>query len=356
MSVLVDSKFWHGKSVFLTGHTGFKGGWLLLWLNSMGAKVSGYALAPHTTPNLFAVLNLQDSLVYSQIADVRDLDSLQKAVTRARPDIVIHMAAQPLVRDSYKHPVETYATNVMGTVNLLDSFSKRNRDGLFIGVTTDKVYKNLNTGMRFKEEDPLLGKDPYSASKVATENALIAWQELSKIDGGPSVISVRAGNVIGGGDFASDRIIPDIVRGMIHNRVVDVRNPKSTRPWQHVLDPLFGYIKAAEYALNGGATTYFNFGPDGDSLSVRQLMEIAIKYNTKQPPKVNYLESPSSQEATVLQLDSTRSKELLVWNPSWSQEMAIMDSFKWWDSVLSKEMSAEEACLRDITFLLRGVN
>jgi CDP-glucose 4,6-dehydratase len=348
------SKSQESGPVLITGHTGFKGTWLGLLLKELGISAVGLSL--HPIPESLYTRIDNSHFLAEHFVDIRDAAQVDKVIQEIKPSVIFHLAAQPLVIESYVNPRATFETNVMGTVNLLDSFSKLNINGLFIGVTTDKVYKNLNTGLRFKEDDPLLGKDPYSASKVGTENALIAWQELSKIDGGPSVISVRAGNVIGGGDFASDRIIPDIVRGMIYNRVVDVRNPKSTRPWQHVLDPLFGYIKAAEYALSGGATTYFNFGPDGDSLSVRQLMEIAIKYNTKQPLKVNYLELPSSREATVLQLDSTRSKELLAWNPSWSQEMAIKDSFKWWDSILSKELSAEEACLRDITFLLRGVN
>jgi CDP-glucose 4,6-dehydratase len=338
--------------ILITGHTGFKGSWLALLLKELGIRVVGLSLQP-TPESLYARLD-NSHYLREHFVDICDQNQVSRVLEIERPSIVFHLAAQPLVNESYINPLETFQTNVMGTINLLNAFSKLNSSRLFVGVTTDKVYKNDETGKRFKENDSLLGKDPYSASKVATENALLAWRHLTKVNGGPAVISVRAGNVIGGGDLADDRIVPDIIRGIINGQIVTIRNPKSTRPWQHVLDPLLGYIKAAEYSLNGGEQESFNFGPEGESLSVDKLVKIALNSGISPLPQIALIESVSGKEARTLQLDSSVSKQILGWKPRWSQELAIEDSCRWWDLVLNKRLTAGEACVDDIRFLLRG--
>ena len=247
--------------------------------------------------------------------DIRDFSAVSRIIKSHNPSVIFHLAAQPLVIESYRTPRETFETNVMGTANLLEAFGKSKNALLFAGITTDKVYKNLERARRFQEGDPLSGKDPYSASKVGTESALAAWRQISTVNQGPQVLSLRAGNVIGGGDFASDRIVPDIVRGLKSGEAIQIRNPESTRPWQHVLDPLRGY-----------------------------LMSVWEKKN----PEILYEAGSSNLEAATLQLDSSLSKEILNWKPVWSQERAIRDTFTWWDKVFHKDISAEEACLHDI--------
>jgi len=243
--MVIGRRFWDGKSVFLTGHTGFKGSWLSLWLQQLGATVTGYALAPEGHPNLFEAGSVGDGM-RSVIADVRDPERLSAVFREACPEIVIHMAAQPLVRQSYADPVETLSTNVMGTVHLLEAVRETDSVRAVVNVTTDKCYENTGSARPFRESDPLGGHDPYSTSKACSELVTAAYRR-SFFDGGPAgIATARAGNVIGGGDWAPDRLVPDIVRSFVAGEAARIRNPDAVRPWQHVLEPLSGYLRRAE--------------------------------------------------------------------------------------------------------------
>jgi CDP-glucose 4,6-dehydratase len=281
------------------------------------------------------------------IADIRDYEGLEKFIDQHRPSTIIHMAAQPLVLKSYESPRETFDVNVMGTVNVLDIAFKRDFVEAIIIVTTDKVYRNNNSGRAFIEADPLEGKDPYSASKVGTESVVAAWRQIAKVSGGPRVISVRAGNVIGGGDFAKDRIIPDLVRGAMSGIPVEIRNPESTRPWQHVLDPCIGYLMALEAALNGLEIKSLNFGPNELSYPVKKIVDAA--QNTFPGLKVfSNSDTNSSHEAKSLELDSKQSEILLGWAPTFDQSDAIERTFSWWAQYFGREISAQYLCELDI--------
>jgi CDP-glucose 4,6-dehydratase len=339
-------KYGSANPILVTGHTGFKGTWLTLLLRNLGIPAIGLALEPAPGSLYTRISSLGLEAEYFE--DIRDFSAVSRIMKAHNPSVIFHLAAQPLVIESYRTPRETFETNVMGTANLLESFTKSKNALLFAGITTDKVYKNLEVARRFQEDDPLAGKDPYSASKVGTESVLAAWRQISSVNQGPQVLSLRAGNVIGGGDFASDRIIPDIVRGLQSGKAVLVRNPKSTRPWQHVLDPIRGYLMASEFALAKGGINEFNFGPDGDSLSVTQLVNEAMSVWEKKIPEFIYEAGSSNLEAVTLELDSSLSREILKWKPIWSQEQAIRDTFTWWGNILHKEISAEDACLQDI--------
>jgi CDP-glucose 4,6-dehydratase len=237
--------FWRNRSVFLTGHTGFKGGWIALWLSQLGAKVYGYSLAPPTTPNLFTEIQLQDRLYKSVTADIRDLPSLTTAMRKANPSVVIHMAAQPLVRESYNIPVDTFTTNVIGTVNVLEAVRQSKTVQAIINVTTDKCYENQEWIWPYRENDRLGGHDPYSSSKSCAEIAAAAYRDSFFAKVGKQLASARAGNVIGGGDWATDRLIPDFLRAIDVDETLRIRSPNAVRPWQHVLEPLSGYLMLA---------------------------------------------------------------------------------------------------------------
>lgn len=344
MHARVDANFWQGKSVFLTGHTGFKGGWLSLWLSSMGAKVNGYALPPNTTPNLFSVLNLQDSLAHSQIGDIRDLDSLQKAVIKARPDIVIHMAAQPLVRYSYAHPVETYATNVMGTVYLLESLRSVDSVRATVVVTTDKCYENTERLAGYQEHEPMGGHDPYSSSKGCAELVTAAYrQSFYSIDQYSrhhhAIASARAGNVIGGGDWSEDRLIPDAIKAFETDKPLLIRNPLATRPWQHVLEPLSGYLVLAQALYEKGApfAQAWNFGPrDCDARPVKEVVDLLISA-WGSPASWVQDASEHPHEAHSLKLDITKAHEQLGWVPKWNLEVAIEKIAQWQKAFQNKQ-------------------
>jgi CDP-glucose 4,6-dehydratase len=344
MSTQVNPSFWQGKSVFLTGHTGFKGSWLTLWLSSLGAKVSGYALAPDTTPNLFTVLNLQDSLAHSQIADIRDLDALQKAVNRVRPDIVIHMAAQPLVRYSYIHPVETYAINVMGTVNLLESLRSVDSVRATVVVTTDKCYENTERLVGYQEHEPMGGHDPYSSSKGCVELVAAAYRKsFFSFDQFArhrhAIASARAGNVIGGGDWSVDRLIPDAIKAFELGQALSIRNPLATRPWQHVLEPLSGYLALAQ-ALYEKGTPFaqgWNFGPrDSDARSVQAVIDLLISAWGSMASWVQDA-SEHPHEAHSLKLDITKASKQLGWVPKWNLETAIETIVQWQKAYQNKQ-------------------
>jgi CDP-glucose 4,6-dehydratase len=341
------------SSVLLTGHTGFKGTWMTLLLERLGIEVFGYSLQP-TESSLYNRLGRVGKIV-EVFDDIRNQDKLNSFFSSVKPKYVIHMAAQPLVRVSYEQPIETFEINVMGTINVINaSILTGGVDTIGI-VTTDKVYQNNNLGRRFTESDPLQGLDPYSASKVAAESVVKSWINIQKVKGGPQLVSLRAGTVIGGGDLAHDRIIPDLVRGVISNSLVEIRNPLSTRPWQHVLDPLFGYLLGISKVSSGFPIkeNAINFGPTEPSYSVEQLIDIIEK---NFPGVVKYkfrdFEENDVKESVFLDLDSELARNTLGWTPVWSQEQAIIATFKWWQVITNKKLSAQLSIEKDIEKLI----
>jgi len=325
--------FWRGKRVFLTGHTGFKGGWLSLWLEAMGAEVHGYALNPPTKTNLFTEAEVADGMASSVIADIRDAGTLQKAMQNAQPEIVFHLAAQPLVRYSYINPVETYATNVMGTVNTLESVRSVKSIRATVIVTTDKCYENKNLEKGYQENDPMGGHDPYSNSKGCAELVTSAYRNsfFSSQNTSNAIASARAGNVIGGGDWSEDRLIPDAIRAFEINEPLMIRYPSAVRPWQHVLEPLSGYLVLAEALYKGGIdyASAWNFGPrDRDARSVQEVIELLISnWGSSAAWKKDGLDQPL--EANLLKLDCSKSMQLLGWSPKWGLEVAIEKIIEW---------------------------
>lgn len=313
--------FWLGKRVFLTGHTGFKGSWLALWLQQLGAAVTGFALTPPTQPSLFEVAEVATGM-QSILGDVRDLPALLRAMQAAQPEIVIHMAAQSLVRLSYDTPVETYATNVMGTVHLLEAVRHTPGVRAVVNVTTDKCYENKEWPWGYREVEPMGGFDPYSNSKGCSELVSAAYRSsffnpADHAHHGVALATARAGNVIGGGDWARDRLIPDILEAFAANRAVQIRNPHATRPWQHVLEPLHGYLTLAErlYSDGSGFAEAWNFGPDGDDANpvewiVKQLARCWGQGATWQVDRGNH-----PHEANYLKLDISKAAQRLHWRP-----------------------------------------
>lgn len=341
----VDPLFWKGKKVFLTGHTGFKGGWLSLWLASMGAKVTGYALAPNTIPNLFDVLAIDSLIEKSHIADIRDLVSLQKAVTESAPDVVIHMAAQPLVRYSYVNPVETYATNVMGTVHVLESARNVDCVRATVVVTTDKCYENKEWVWGYRENEPMGGFDPYSNSKGCAELVTSAYRQsyFSSAHSLNKVASARAGNVIGGGDWSQDRLVPDAIKAFESNEPLMIRNPLATRPWQHVLEPLSGYLILAQALYEQGATfaSGWNFGPrDEDNRPVQEVVDLLI---SSWGDSVRWEKKGAEQphEANLLKLDCSKAHSHLGWAPKWGLETATQKIVQWQKAYQQKQHMQE---------------
>lgn len=337
--------------ILVTGHTGFKGTWLTYLLNRLGVQVVGLSL-PALPDSLFE-RDGRIGAVPELFTDIGDYDAVRDFIRRHEPSAVFHMAAQPLVIESYKMPRKTFETNVLGTVNILDASFKIDSVKAVAVITTDKVYRNDNSGREFIESDPLAGKDPYSASKVGAESAIAAWQQISKVSQGPKVIALRAGNVIGGGDWADNRLMPDVIRGFVNDGRVVVRNPRSTRPWQHVLDPLRGYVMALEWALMNDPISALNFGPDSKSLSVSEVVEISRKA-WPNPTEIETAESQGNDgmEAVELHLNSNLAKDLLGWRPMWNQSEAVVATVAWWDSVLNRSVSPEGACEADIDFML----
>lgn len=329
----VNPVFWKDKKVFLTGHTGFKGGWLSLWLTSMGAKVTGYSLAPNTAPNLFDVLRIESLVEKSHIADIRDLACLQKAVSEAKSDIVIHMAAQPLVRYSYENPVETYATNVMGTVHILEAIRGIDSVRATVIVTTDKCYENKEWVWGYRENEPMGGYDPYSNSKGCAELVTSAYRQsyFSNANSLNKVASARAGNVIGGGDWSEDRLIPDAIKSFEAKLPLLIRNPLATRPWQHVLEPLSGYLMLAQalYEQGDSFASGWNFGPsDEDNRSVHKVVDLLIsRWGSGARWEKEGEEQP--HEANLLKLDCSKARSLLGWAPKWDLEEAIQKIVDW---------------------------
>jgi CDP-glucose 4,6-dehydratase len=344
-----------GGPVFVTGHTGFKGTWLVLLLESLGVKVVGYSLEPEKD-SLFNRVERRGK-ISETFGDIRDFNLLRAAVVSAAPKYVLHLAAQALVTDSYKDPLSTFDTNVMGTANLLEACRGVSTIEKIGVITTDKVYENNGVGQAFKESDPLGADDPYSASKVASEAVVRAWRTLYSVESNTKIISLRAGNVIGGGDFALNRLLPDIVKSRYESKKIMIRYPESTRPWQHALDPLAGYLIALTAANDDVLTdaTAFNFGPESESLSVREVLEISQEH-WNGALEINYGSvKPIRYEASRLDLDSKLSRESLGWNAIWTQKESVLRTLSWWDSVISSENTAEEACQVDIDFALSSL-
>ena len=326
-----------GKPVLITGHTGFKGGWLALWLHQLGAKVHGYALDPPTTPNFFDVAGVGSALESDTRGDVTDLPGLKATLGTQRPEVIFHLAAQPLVRASYCSPGETMATNVMGTANLLEAARASDSVKALVLITSDKVYLNREWPFAYREVDSLGGHDPYSASKAAAEIVAASYRAsfFSGDNGHPaSVATARAGNVIGGGDWAPDRLVPDCLRAFAQHKPVHLRFPASIRPWQHVLEPLAGYLRLGERLLEEQPEAFacaWNFGPDVDSnASVGQVTEALARLWADDAQVQLAASATNPHEAGLLRLDSTLARTVLGWQPRWSLEEALAATVAWY--------------------------
>jgi len=329
----------------ISGHTGFKGTWLTLILEKLGIPTCGYSLAPEEK-SLYNISNRR-GLINETYSDIRDFKSLDNFVKQIKPSLIVHLAAQPLVLESYNDPKLTFETNVLGTVNILESGFKCDSVKSILIATTDKVYRNTQKEHRFSESDPLEGSDPYSSSKVAVEAVAKAWQKISSISSGPSVLIARAGNVIGGGDYSKNRLVPDLIHGFTNNKEVIIRNSSSTRPWQHVIDALFGYLCYLDEGLKNDTKKALNFGPIEKSKSVRELVEIAQKtWGNK--TNVKFENSNLNAESIYLDIDPSLAIASLNWKPRWTQEVAIMNTINWWKRVLVEKASPIEVCMHDI--------
>lgn len=329
-AALPSPAFWRGRRTFITGHTGFKGGWLALWLQELGAQLTGYALAPSTEPSLFAGAHVGDRMT-SRLGDLRAADALEDALRDAAPEVVLHLAAQPLVFEGYRDPVTTYATNVMGTVHLLDAVRRVDTVRAVVNVTTDKCYANRESPWGYRESDELGGADPYSSSKACAELVTDAMRRSFFADGRVAVASARAGNVIGGGDWSRDRLLPDLVRAIARGDAAALRRPNATRPWQHVLDPLAGYLLLAERLLTEGEpwARSWNFGPTDDAQTVQWIADRACQawgdgavWHAAEAPDAPH-------ETTVLTLDSTRARRQLGWQPRLATAAAVDWTIQW---------------------------
>ena len=326
----MDIDFWYGKRVLVTGHTGFKGSWLCIWLQVLGAEVCGLALSPPTSTNIFEICGVQHGM-RSCIGDIRDFDLVKQVVDDFAPEIIIHMAAQPLVRYSYSNPIETFSTNVMGTVNLLEAARKLSTLKALVNVTTDKCYENREWIWGYREDDPMGGHDPYSSSKGCSELVAAAYRRSYFVGAGIGIATARAGNVIGGGDWALDRLIPDILKSFEKSSPVLIRNQNSIRPWQHVLEPLSGYLKLAQMlcvdpiAYSGA----WNFGPrDQDAQPVSWIVERMVK---KWGEGASWLSdhSETPHEAHFLKLDISKARQILGWEPRWDLDVALDKTILW---------------------------
>lgn len=322
--------FWPGKRVFLTGHTGFKGGWLAMWLKALGAEVHGYALPPPTDPNLFTAAAVERQLSGHTLGDLADLALLTSALRQARPDLVLHLAAQPLVRRAYAEPVETFATNILGTVHLLEAVRGCPSVRAVVNVTTDKCYEDRDWEWGYRENDALGGSDPYASSKACSELVTTAYRRSYLDAAGVAVATARAGNVIGGGDWAADRLLPDAFRALDADRPLEIRAPGSVRPWQHVLEPLSGYLLLAERLFLDGLAFSgpWNFGPTGESArSAGDVMSRLVELE----PALRWVSDAADHphEARFLRLDSTRARLRLGWRPHWGLELALEKTLSW---------------------------
>jgi len=346
VGTILNKENFFNKKIFITGHTGFKGSWLTYLLDSMGAITQGYALNPNTSPSLFQKLTFSDRHS-SKIGDIRDFKLLEKELVNFQPDYIFHLAAQPLVLESYENPLETFQINFNGTLNLLEILRKSKLSCTAILVTTDKVYENNELNRPFKEEDKLGGNDPYSASKANCEILINSYQTSFFKNTTTKIASVRAGNVIGGGDWSENRLIPDIIRSVFEDKPLEIRNPKATRPWQHVLEPLLGYLKLANFLNNDSSySEAYNFGPDQEEVkSVEEILKIAkeIGFNLN----VKILEEVQNHEVQHLKLDVQKVNSRLEWKSIWNSQNALKKTFQWYqDFYLGKPI--DELMERDI--------
>ncbi|MFC7702456.1 CDP-glucose 4,6-dehydratase [Bradyrhizobium sp. GCM10028915] len=343
-----NPSFWSGKRVFLTGHTGFKGAWLALWLSRLGAKVVAVSLPPATTLNLAGLIDL-DTMIDGRIADIRELDGLKRHLQSAAPDIVLHLAAQALVRTSYQEPVETFSINVQGTANVLEAVRAAGTARAVVAVTTDKVYRNIEQFYPYRETDPLGGHDPYSASKAAAEIVIASYRDSYLAAAGIAVASARAGNVIGGGDWSADRLIPDAIRAWSARETLVIRRPQAMRPWQHVLEPLSAYLVLAERLWSdpklAGA---YNFGPPTyEAASVRDVILLARQcYREGEIIWGDGTEGP--HEAAWLALEVAKARHVLGIGARWSLQQAVGRTIDWYRRLERQEGRARELCIRDI--------
>ena len=349
----MNKPFWQGKKVFITGHTGFKGSWLCLWLHTLGAEITGYALKPPTEPSLFELCSV-DTLVASFIGDVRDYGELYRTMQQGQPDIVIHMAAQPLVRDSYKNPVATYAINVMGTIHLLEAVRHIDSIKAVVNVTTDKCYENKEWVWGYRENEPMGGYDPYSNSKGCSELVTAAYRDsffnIAEYERhSVAIATARAGNVIGGGDWAADRLIPDCIHAIKAGTSINIRNPHAIRPWQHVLEPLSGYLLLAEKLYKDGSdyASGWNFGPDdSDAKPVEWIVQkLCALWGGMADYKVDGGERP--HEANYLKLDCSKAKFHLGWQPRWNLTYAL-EKIVEWEQKYQAQQDMKEVCLQQI--------
>jgi CDP-glucose 4,6-dehydratase len=342
-----NKNFWEHKKVLITGHTGFKGAWLTLWLNKLGADVTGIGLKPITIPSLFESAKI-DKYCNSIFCDIRDEKKITKVIHESKPEIIFHLAAQPLVRKSYTNPLETFSTNVMGTANLLDSLRGLNSLRAAVIITTDKVYHNNEWVWPYREDDKLGGHDPYSSSKAASELVIDSFYKSFLKGQGIGLASARAGNVIGGGDWSDDRLIPDTVKSWESGRILEIRNPFAKRPWQHVLEPLLGYIRLAEsLALNPILSGSYNFGPlSHEAASVKKVIEIAkSKYLNA---NTSYSEiSNGPHEAGWLALDISKAKHILKFEPRLDLTNAVEMTINWYQNFYEGK-NAYDLCIQDI--------
>ena len=342
-----SASFWRGKRVLLTGHTGFKGGWLALWLQRLGAQVTGLALTPSTTPSLFQTARVADGM-RSQLCDIRNATSVVRLVQEVQPELVLHLAAQPLVRASYRDPLLTFSTNMMGTANVLDSLRGLSSVRVAIMVTSDKVYRNLEHAYPYREDDALGGHDPYSASKAASEIVIASYRDAFLAQQGIAVASARAGNVIGGGDWSEDRLIPDAVRAWQSGQTLSIRSPQAIRPWQHVLEPLAGYLQLAEVLWEQPALAEaYNFGPNThEAATVRYVVDLAcsacgmgaVSYENR----IEHL-----HEASRLALETAKSRHVLGIQPQWELGEAVGRTMAWYRGFLEGR-EARVLCESDI--------
>lgn len=338
---MISQQFWHGKKVLITGHTGFKGTWLTMWLQQLGAMITGYSLSPDQQPNMYEILKM-DRQVDSRIADIRDSTSLFQVMHEVKPEIVFHLAAQPLVRFSYEQPVETFDVNVMGTVNILEAIRKSPSVRVFINITTDKVYRNREWTWGYREVDELGGKDPYSTSKVLSEMVTESFYHSffeTQADRQCHMATARAGNVIGGGDWAADRLVPDCIRALANGAEILLRYPHSVRPWQHVLEPLSGYLLLAEQLFHSTnpPLSHWNFGPNPSDVHSVEWMVQKLLGIWGDVPAYRVSEQPNWPESHLLQLDSTKAQLRLKWNSIWDASKSIEKTVDWYKRYLTKE-------------------
>lgn len=350
---MIDRTFWKNKKVFITGHTGFKGSWLSLWLSSMGAEVMGYALKPPTVPSLFNLCKIEE-LVTSIEDDIRNIDSLKKYICSFKPEVIFHLAAQPIVSESYKNPLETYEINVMGTVNLLEAVRNCSFVKAVVNITSDKCYENREWYWGYRETDKLGGYDPYSNSKACSELIVSAYRNsfFNPKDyekHGVGIATARAGNVIGGGDWAKNRLIPDCIRSLLKREKIIIRSPNAMRPWQHVIEPLRGYLMLAEKLYKEGRNfaSAWNFGPKDEDMQTVEWIVKRLCYLWEESVEYQIEKQLEFHEASLLRLDCSKARYILGWKPEWSIETSLEKVVDWVKAYKESE-NMYNVCIRQI--------